>query len=423
MEKIKLVVIGAGLRGRYTYGNFIKENKDLCEVVAVVETKKGRRDIFKEKFNLSDEKVFDNIESFLKEEKMADAVIICNYDNMHFHTSTLSLEKGYDVLVEGPVANSLDGLVHLNDICDKYKDKVFMASLPFRYSSFFNKLKEIIDSKKLGELININYNSYIGYEKFAHNFVRGNWRIESDTATLMLTNSCYDLDMLSYLTNSNCEKISSFGKLNHFNKSNFKGNMSDVCSRCGLYDKCPYFAQDIYLKENKLINKSLHINPTKDNLKEILRSGPYGKCVYFCDNDVYDNVVSILQFKSNTTVSLNISAFTKEESRNMRLMFTHGEVYADYEKNTISVKKFKEKDEKIITFEPENIDEKLIKDFITRIKTREISNINSSVKSCINSHVIAFAGEFANVSESVVNVDSFFEEAIEMTRSIENLIF
>ena len=149
MEKIKLVVIGARLRGRYTYGNFIKENKDLCEVVAVVETKKGRRDIFKEKFNLSDEKVFDNIESFFKEEKMADAVIICNYDRLTSNTSTLALEKGYDVLVEGPVANSLDGLVHLNDICDKYKDKVFMASLPFRYSSFFNKLKEIIDSKNL----------------------------------------------------------------------------------------------------------------------------------------------------------------------------------------------------------------------------------------------------------------------------------
>ena len=423
MEKIKLAIIGAGLRGRYTYGNFIKGNDDLCEVVAVVETKKGRRDIFKEKFSLSDEKVFDNIGSFFAEEKMADAVIICNYDNMHFYTSTLALEKGYDVLVEGPVANSLDGLAHLNDICDKYRDRVFMASLPFRYSSFFNKLKETIDSKELGVLININYNSYIGYEKFAHNFVRGNWRIESDTATLMLTNSCYDLDILSFLTNSNYKKISSFGRLSHFNRMNFDGNMSNVCSRCGYYDKCPYCAQNIYLKEDKLINKSLHIDPTKDNLKEILVNGPYGKCVYFCDNDVYDNVVSILQFQNNITASLNISAFTKEERRNIRLMFSHGEVFADYEKNTISIHKFTDKDEQIVIIEKEDIDKKLIKDFIAKIKSRDTDNINSSVKSCINAHVTAFAGEFANISESIVNVDIFFEEAIQMTKTIEGLIF
>ena len=33
----------------------------------------------------------------------------------------------------------------------------------------------------------------------------------------------------------------------------------------------------------------------------------------------------------------------------------------------------------------------------------------------------AFAGEFANISESVVNVGKFYNEAVEMTKSIEKL--
>ena len=53
MNKIKLAIIGAGVRGRYTYGEFIKNNNDICEVVQVVETKIGRRKKFKEIFNLS----------------------------------------------------------------------------------------------------------------------------------------------------------------------------------------------------------------------------------------------------------------------------------------------------------------------------------------------------------------------------------
>ena len=35
-----------------------------------------------------------------------------------------------------------------------------------------------------------------------------------------------------------------------------------------------------------------------------------------CDNNVSDNIISILKYKNNVTASLNISAFTKEESKN-----------------------------------------------------------------------------------------------------------
>ena len=115
--------------------------------------------------------------------------------------------------------------------------------------AFFDKLKNIIDSNELGQLININYNSFIGYEEFAHKYVRGNWRLDSDTAPIFLTNSCYDLDMLLYLTGSSCNKISSFGSLNHFKRGNFLESMSEECINCNQADDCPYCAQNIYLNE------------------------------------------------------------------------------------------------------------------------------------------------------------------------------
>lgn len=422
MSKVKLVIIGAGVRGRYTYGEFIKENNNICEVVAVVENKIGRRRKFKEMFDLSNDRVFEKINDFFGQQKIADAVIICSNDNTHFSIAATALEKGYDVLVEGPVANNLDKLIHLKDICEKNKDRVFMATMPYRYSDLLLKLKEIIESRDIGNLININYNSYIGYEKFVHNFVRGNLRLDNDTAPLLLTNSCYDLDILEFLTNSQCKKISSFGQLNHFTRKNLQLDMSELCVTCSKNHECPYCAQKIYFK-NREIGKGVHINPTKENLSKILKDGQYGQCVYSCDNNISDNLINILKFKNNITATLNVSAFTKEENRTIRLMFTHGEVYADLQNNTISVKKFIDDREVVIKFKKDNRDKKLLKDFINEIKDRNLNNLKSSVVSTISSHVTAFAGEFANISETVVDVDIFWNESCNMTKSIEKILF
>ncbi|WKK94289.1 hypothetical protein Q0Y04_09625 [Clostridioides difficile] len=46
MEKVKVAVIGAGNRGTYAYAPYIYENSDVCEIVAVAEPKKGRRELF-----------------------------------------------------------------------------------------------------------------------------------------------------------------------------------------------------------------------------------------------------------------------------------------------------------------------------------------------------------------------------------------
>lgn len=417
MDKIKLVVIGAGLRGMHTYGDFIEKHNDICEVVAVVESKKGRQDTFKKRFDLCEDNVFNNIEEFFENKKMADVIIICNYDSLHFKTASLALEKGYNVLIEGPICNSLDEVIRLEELCSKHNDLTVFPAMTYRHSRFFNKIKEIIDSKPLGELININYNSYIGYEKFTHNYIRGNWRIESDCATLMLTNSCYDLDMLIYLSNSKCKKISSFGKLSHFNRQQFKDNMGETCSICIQNKECPYCAENIYLNEKKEISKAIHINPTKENLQQALKQSQYGRCVYHCDNDVYDNVLSILKFENSISASLNVTAFTNEEEREIRLNFSKGEIIGSLKNMEIRVKKFGSSEE-LIKLGAENSDWNMINNFLDIITNKRELKSNKDISEIFHSHIVAFASEFANISDSVVDVDNFYMDSVELTKSM-----
>ena len=423
MEKVKLAIIGTGLRGAYTYAPLIAKYKDKCEIVAFVENKKGRRDLFLEKYPVDKDMVFDNLNDFIAHDKLADAVIISHYDLLHYDTAQVLLVKGYDVLVETPVANSLDELVHLKEYSLKNKDRLFMVAYNNRYSSFYTKLKEIVDDKKLGDLINISYNVDIGYQNFVHNYVRGNWRITSDTATIMLTNSCQDIDMMINLSKGKCQKVSCFSDLRIFNWENFNTKMSENCFRCGEEELCPFSAKKIYLQEDKLINNSVHINPTKDNLEAILKQGPYGKCVFYCDNDVCDNLTSIFKFDNKVTSNFNINAFTKESDKKIRLFFKEGEVEASFKQKEIKIKSFLNTDEKIIKIDQENTDEKLFLDFIDRVKNKNYKSCISDVGSVIESHVATFAAEFANVSETVVDVKSFFDDAVEMTRQIEKMMF
>ena len=145
MEKIKVVIIGVGIRGRYTYGNYFEKNKNLYEVVAVVENKIGRRNKFQEIFNLPQNRVFENLDDFFKVEKIAHAVIISSIDNTHYDAAVKSLKKGYNVLVEGPVANSLDKLVNLENICEENKDRDI-------WSYFEIKTEEVISQDNIKKM-------------------------------------------------------------------------------------------------------------------------------------------------------------------------------------------------------------------------------------------------------------------------------
>ena len=423
MGKIKLAIIGTGLRGAYIYAPLIEKYKDKCEIVAFVENKKGRRDLFLEKYPIDENMVFDNLNDFIAHDKLADAVIISHYDLLHYDTAQVLLVKGYDVLVETPASNSLDGLVHLKEFCVENKDRLFMVAYNNRYSNFYNKLKEITQNKDLGSLINISYNVDVGYKTFVHNYVRGNWRITSDTGAIMLTNSCQDIDIMINLSGGKCKKVSCFSDLRAFNWDNFNTKMSQNCFRCGEEELCPFSAKKLYLKQDNFINNSIHIRPTKENLESILKEGPYGKCVFYCDNDVADNLTGIFKFDNNVTANFNINAFTKESDKKIRLFFKNGEVEASYKDKEIKIKSFLKDKEEIIKINEEDPDEKMFLDFINRIETKNYDSCVSYVGEVIDSHVATFASEFANVSETVVDVESFFNDAIEMTKQIEKMMF
>ena len=425
MKKVSVAIIGAGSRGMNAYAPYLLENPNLGEVVAVAEPNEEKRNNFKNRYNIKEENTFKSYEELLSKDKLADAIIIANNDESHYEPTKIALEKGYHVLLEKPMANKLEDVIKLGELAKKHNNQVFMICHVLRYTPFFSELKRIVDSKELGELISIQHNENIGYYHFAHSYTRGNWRNSNETSPLILAKSCHDLDILLWLTNKNCKYISSFGSLSHMKEENFKENMAIRCVDCEVESTCPYSEKKIYLEDN-LLNASLyavHPNPTKENLEKEIATGPYGRCVYKCDNNVVDHMVSILEFEDNISATFNLSAFTTDCTRTIKLMFTHGEVGGNMLKNIIDVHKFGDKHHTVIY--PKVIksghgggDFKLIEEFIKAVSSNN-KEVKTNAITSVQSHVMAFAAEYSRLNHEVVNIEKFWNSQIKQLQILK----
>jgi hypothetical protein len=63
---------------------------------------------------------------------------------------------------------------------------------------------------------------------------------------------------------------------------------------------------------------AITIDTSYEGRMEALRTGPYGRCVYHCDNDVVDHMTINMLFEGDVTVAFTMHAFSHENCRTMR---------------------------------------------------------------------------------------------------------
>ena len=89
-----------------------------------------------------------------------------------------------------------------------------------RYTEFYEKIKELLDKKVIGDLIGFDHKENIGHYHMAHSFVRGNWRNSNETSPIILAKTCHDMDIIIWLVNDECTAVYSSGSLDYFKKEN-----------------------------------------------------------------------------------------------------------------------------------------------------------------------------------------------------------
>ncbi|MFH1856453.1 MAG: Gfo/Idh/MocA family oxidoreductase [Candidatus Omnitrophota bacterium] len=412
-KPVEIAIIGAGQRGTDNFGRYVLGHSKDAKVVAVAELRKDRRDFFAKQHNLAPEMAFESWEAFVKKPKMCAAVINSTVDQAHEKSSIALLEKGYDILLEKPISTSPQKCVNVIKTARK-NNKLVMICHVLRYTPFFQKVKEIVDSGILGKILTYEHKENLSYSHMAHSFVRGNWRRKDEESPMILQKCCHDMDIIYWLLGRKCVRLFSSGHLSFFKEENApRGSAKRCISGCKVEKECPWSAIKLYVnaKTKKWPVNVITMDVSMKGRVEAVKKGPYGRCVFHCDNTVVDHQQSCMEFEGGITVNFTMN-FNHEETRTIKVSGSRASLQGHMGKNEIIINHYLN-DRKEIIKVPTVVgghsggDPRLIKDFIEALQKKNTSKILTSAETSLESHLMAFAHEESRLRKKLIKMADY----------------
>jgi len=404
-DPIRLAVAGAGNRGQ-AYMDWAREHPHEAVLVAVADPRAAARSQISRGFvNVRE---FDDWRALLaaSDELDLDAVVVATQDRDHLEPCLAVAERGLALLAEKPLGVSARE-------CEEIVAAVKRADIPFavghvmRYTPYTDLVRRVIDSGRIGRIINIQHLEPVGWWHAAHSYVRGNWRNTATSSPMLLAKSSHDIDWISFVTGKRIETVASFGSRAHFRASEAPVGAGTRCVDCAIEPNCPYSAKKIYLEPAQRTGRVewpgtvLTDGDTADDVAEALRTGPYGRCVYDCDNDVVDHQVIAFRFDDGTAGTFTMTAFSDHINRRTQIFGTHGSI--DGDGDGVDIVDFRTGERERIEVDVSGSfdaggghgggDAGLISAFVGAVASGDRSLIRSGPDETLRSHLIVFAAE------------------------------
>ena len=396
---------------------------DQMKVVAVADLDPAKVEKARKRYDLPPDRCFSSAEEMLERSKLAEVLVVATMDRQHVDHAIPALRKGYHILLEKPISPELSRCRELLEVARECHGQVIVCHV-LRYTAFYNQLKELIDSGCIGNVVSVCANENVGYWHQAHSFVRGNWRNSKETSPMILQKSCHDMDIFTWLLGKKCRSVSSFGGTWLFRPERaLEGAALRCLDGCQVKEACPFDAEKIYITSPKTgrargdswITSVLSVENTVESTYRALREGPYGRCVYQCDNDVVDHQQTNLLLEDGSTVSFTMCAFTENCYRTFKAMGTQGEIEADTRSNLIHIRVFGQPEEVIDVGRLAGDlkghgggDSGIIRDFLELLRGGVLNGRTTTLENSMESHFIALAAEESRLHGGrVVEMEAF----------------
>jgi len=450
---IKAIVIGCGQRGFYVYGEYAKKFPNKLRFIACVDSDKNKAIKFAKIHNIPENFVFNSDEDVFQKSKFADAVFICTPDPYHEKEAIMALENGYHVFLEKPMAITKLGCENILKKSEK-SNSILMVGFVLRYAPIFAKIKQIINSGLIGDVINIKHSENMGFWVYAHSFVRG---LSYTQSPIILQKGCHDFDLIFWFADSFPKYINSFYMPSVFNIKKAPINAPDRCiDGCSYSKNCLFDAVQFYMQgkfmlldssksESWIIRKIFNfalkhpkiarnlISPLKkmnlvpwrqwpvnqitddlsnEGILKALQDSPYGRCIYKFSNPQPSSQVTAIKFENGITATYTLHGFSYRDGREIRIDGIKGTIkgyfyntgyYIDlFEHQNNKSKRFKFKLEKVAGG---GGDFKIVDEFINCIKTN--SKPSTSARESLVSHLISFAANESAASNKTIEINKF----------------
>ena len=241
-------------------------------------------------------------------------------------------------------------------------------------------------------------------------------------APLLLAKACHDLDLLVWFADRAPARVASFGSLLHFRAEGAPPGATERCTDgCPAQESCPHDAVRFYLAPDERLARhwpwsDVSPDPSREARRRGLETGPYGRCVYRCDNDAVDHQVLAVEFAGGLTATFTVHGTASEEKRAIRISGTRGELRGLLHDGVIEVSRHGALGcERIEVASAGPLghfggDEGLVAHFADVVARGAREEVRTSGRVSLESHLLGFAAERARETGQVVELDAFRRE-------------
>ncbi len=410
---LRVAVIGCGSRGT-GYATLAAKLPKHYKLVAAADLIPERVERIRECSKDRNFKGYDSCAALLADRPDVDLVMLATQDDDHYGHAMGAMEKGYDLLLEKPVSNSMDEIVSIERKAIELGRRIVVCHV-LRYSAFYLKVKQLIEEGVLGDLVSVHAIEGVGAWHFAHSFVRGHWAVTEKTSPMILSKCCHDMDLLHWLIGRECRSIASTGSLHHFRSENAPAGAPERCHQgCPAADECAYNAKHYLTESGKGWLAMVYDRARTASDAEILQwleTSPWGRCAYRCDNTAVDHQVLAMDFAGDISCSFTMTAF--DTGRGIEIFGTQGVLKGGefvYRSSGVDIIVDNHRSETIekVCFEDHGGhlggDKGLIDGLYERMVDWSIEDVHRELHQVVHGHRMAFAAEHARSTGASVRL-------------------
>lgn len=230
MQKVKIAVLG--LNQGYKFAKDSLNMPEDVELVAVA----GNNELAKERAKELNVPLYTDYKDLIQECDL-DGVIISLPNDLHREAVEIAAQKGIHVLVEKPIASTIEDGEAIIQACKKNNVKLLVGHHR-RFSSKVKKLKEIISSGKLGKIIGINMLWVLSKDKA---YFSEKWRLTKGGGPLLI-NGIHEIDTLRFVTGLRIKRV--YASMNNRIRNNPVEDSAAVLLETGEGVTINYFLSD-----------------------------------------------------------------------------------------------------------------------------------------------------------------------------------
>jgi len=311
--KLKVALVGAGVRGTGFWGKRLVENySDIIEFVGISDINPGRLEFGLEYMGV-------NCPTFVKFDEMLpatkpDLLIVTTKDSTHHEFIIKGLEYGCDVLTEKPMTTDEVKCQSILD-AERKSGRKLIVGFNYRWITYVTKIKEMLDAGAIGKVTSVDFNWYLNTYHGASYFRR--WHgLRQSGGTLLVHKATHHFDLLNWLIDSDPEEVFAFGDLEHYGANgHFQGGK---CRTCPQKDECEFFwditksshDMNLYVKNEK------YDGYIRDN------------CLFRDEINIYDKMSAQIKYMNNVVVNYSLTTYSPYEGWRLSFNGTEGRIEA-----------------------------------------------------------------------------------------------